>query len=144
MKGRQAEKDPDPRHVKNRRDKERHEEQEQDITEGREKQRGRQQDREPQKKFRGLASFLPRKRADGLKVSPERSHQAQRNVNQSARPGNLASAGNRAASMACRFQTRSATEEDPEKESDPEGDSYRFQRVLPDVFFGFALVGLGA
>ena len=77
----EAEQDPDPSHMKNCRDQEGGEEEEEDITECHEKQRGGQQDRQSQKKFRGLARFLPRERADGLEVSSERSHQAQRYIN---------------------------------------------------------------
>jgi len=69
MEDREAEQDPDPRHVKNARDQERRKKQEQDVTEGNKKKRRREHHGQAQEKRRGFAGFFARERTDGLEIS---------------------------------------------------------------------------
>ena len=143
MKDGEPQQDPDPCDMKNSRDEKCGEKQEKDVAERRKKKCGGEHDRQAQIKCPGFARLLAGERADGLEISPKRTEQAEQNVNQPARPGNRAAARNRASSMARRFQSRLAAEDDSEKESDPHGNAHGLQRILTDVILGLPLVSLG-
>ena len=71
MNGRETEQDPHPGHMKNCSDQKCGKKEEEDVAEGRKKNRRREQGGQAQTKLPGFAGFLARERPDGLEVLPE-------------------------------------------------------------------------
>lgn len=102
----EPQKDPDPGDVKNSGNQKRGEKQQEHVSECRKDYGGQEHHGEAKVEGPGFAGFLAGKGAEGFKVTPERSQEAEQPGDQSARPWSRWATGRRSASMAGRFQTR--------------------------------------
>ena len=140
----QTKEDPDPGYPENRLNQKRNKEKRQDVAERDKKHSCRKHGSQPQVKHRRLAGLLTSKSTKRLHMPAHRAHQVEQLGGQALRRTCALAGTPRSNGGAVGVQQLLAAEDDAEKESDPDGDADRLQRIFTDVAFGLTLVGLGA